>query len=93
MHRHSAVTCTFQIFTLLLLPSCNAVDTSSTDVEETDFRPLPDSTLKEPITIDFSVLFLRYLLDTGTYLLPNPLMTEISFKLQVYSGCFGKKSS
>ncbi|GIY50161.1 hypothetical protein CDAR_430291 [Caerostris darwini] len=62
-------------------PSCNAVTTSSTDVEATDFLSRTDFTAKEPVYLNFLIIFCRPLADIGLQPFLYPLMTGISLKM------------
>ncbi|GBO08046.1 hypothetical protein AVEN_143923-1 [Araneus ventricosus] len=60
---------TLHVPTALLDASCNAVATSSTDVEAIAFLPLPHSTSNEPYSSNVSIIFFRPNAVTG----PEPL--------------------
>ncbi|GBN78016.1 hypothetical protein AVEN_24041-1 [Araneus ventricosus] len=60
----------------LLAASCNAVATSSTDVEEIAFLPLPHSTSNEPYSSNLSIIFFR----PNAVIGPEPLLKPFNVR-------------
>ncbi|GBN75493.1 hypothetical protein AVEN_168916-1 [Araneus ventricosus] len=75
----------------LLDASCNAVATSSIDVEAIAFLPLPHFTSNEPDSSNLSIIFFRPNAVQNRFL--NPLMSGISSMQLPHSHSSYKKAS
>ncbi|GBN77326.1 hypothetical protein AVEN_215414-1 [Araneus ventricosus] len=60
----------------LLDASCNAVATSSTDVEAIAFRPLPQFTSNKPDSSNLSIIFFR----PNAVIVPEPLLKSFNVR-------------
>ncbi|GBN61206.1 hypothetical protein AVEN_71521-1 [Araneus ventricosus] len=78
---------------VLLDASCNAVATSSTDVEAIAFLPLSHFTSNEPDFSNLAIIFFRPNADIGPEPFLNPLMSGISSMQLPHSHRSCKKAS